>query len=185
MKRQTLIRWLTLFTVGASLLGPLPAARAQTPIPAAKIQAVLDAMTPEERVGQLFLVTFRGTDTSAESQIRDLISNHHIGGVVLQAGNDNFMAEPDTVKGAHQLINDLQGMEWEATASSSLPDQNTFVPLFIGVSQEGDGAPNDQILNGLTALPNAMAIGATWNRELAQQTGAVLASELSALGFNL
>src|SRR5688572_33426254 len=67
MKRLALIRWLTLFTVGASLLGPLPAARAQTPIPASKIQAVLDAMTPEERVGQLFLVTFRGTDVSAES----------------------------------------------------------------------------------------------------------------------
>ena len=185
MKRLTLVRWLTLFTVGASLLGPLPAARAQTPIPSSKIQAVLDAMTPEERVGQLFLVTFSGTDTSAESQIRDLISNYHIGGVVLQAGNDNFIAEPDTVAGAHQLINALQGMEWEATASSSPPDQNTYVPLFIGVSQEGDGAPNDQILTGLTPLPNAMAIGATWNTELAQQTGAVLGSELSALGFNL
>ena len=185
MKRLALIRWLTLFTVGTSLLGPLPAARAQTPIPASQIQAVLDAMTPEERVGQLFLVTFRGTDTSAESQIRDLISNHHIGGVVLQAGNDNFIAEPDTVTDAHQLINSLQDMEWESTVSSSLPDQKTYVPLFIGVSQEGDGAPNDQILNGMTALPNAMAIGATWNTELAQQTGAVLGSELSALGFNL
>jgi len=163
MKKLTLVRWLTLFTVGASLLGPLPAARAQTPIPASKIQAVLDTMTPEERVGQLFLVTFSGTDTSAESQIRDLISNYHVGGVVLQAGNDNFVAEPDTVTGAHQLINALQGMEWEATVSSSPPDQNTYVPLFMGISQEGDGAPNDQVLNGLTALPNEMAIGATWN----------------------
>jgi beta-N-acetylhexosaminidase len=185
MKSLTLVRWLTLLTFGVFLLGPLPAARAQTPIPASKIQAVLDTMTPEERVGQLFLVTFRGTDTSAESQIRDLISNYHVGGVVLQAGNDNFIAEPDTVTGAHQLINALQGMEWEATVSSSLPEQNTYVPLFIGVSQEGDGAPNDQILNGLTALPNEMAIGATWNTELAQQVGAVLGSELSALGFNL
>ena len=185
MKNLVLFRWLTLFTVAASLLGPLPAARAQTPIPASKIQAVLDAMTPEERVGQLFLVTFRGTDTSAESQIRDLISNHHIGGVVLQVGNDNFIAEPDTVTGAHQLISSLQDMEWEATVSSSPPDQNTYVPLFIGVSQEGDGAPNDQILNGLTTLPNEMAIGATWNTELAGQIGAVLGRELSTLGFNL
>ena len=185
MKRLALIRWLTLFTVGASLLGPLPAARAQTPIPAAKIQAVLDTMTPEERVGQLFLVTFRGTDTSAEAQIRELISNHHIGGLVLQAGNDNFIAEPDTATGAHQLINSLQDMEWESTVTSSLPDQNTYVPLFIGVSQEGDGVPNDQVLNGMTALPSEMAIGATWNPVLAQQMGAVLGSELSALGFNL
>ena len=185
MKRLAFIRWLTLFTVGASLLGPLPAARAQTTVPASKIQAVLDAMTPEERVGQLFLVTFRGTDVSAESPIYDLISNNHIGGVVLQAGNDNFIAEPDTVTGAYQLINSLQNMEWDATVQSSLPDQDTYIPLFIGISQEGDGAPNDQILNGMTALPNEMAIGATWNTELAQQMGAVLGRELSTLGFNL
>jgi beta-N-acetylhexosaminidase len=57
--------------------------------------------------------------------------------------------------------------------------------LFAGISQEGDGAPYDQILSGLTPLPNLMAIGATWNTDLAQQVGAVQGSELSALGFNL
>ena len=64
------------------------------------------------------------------------------------------------------------------------PRRNVYVPLFIGISQEGDGAPHDQILSGLTPLPNAMAIGATWNTELAQQVGSVLGNELSALGFN-
>ncbi len=59
------------------------------------------------------------------------------------------------------------------------------MPLFVGISQEGDGTPNDQILSGLTPLPNAMAIGATWKTEIAQQVGEVMGSELSALGFNL
>ncbi|MCI0554681.1 MAG: hypothetical protein L0287_27350 [Anaerolineae bacterium] len=176
-----LLHWLTLIIMSASLLGPLPVAHAQTPVPPSKILAVLNTMTPEERVGQLFLVTFRGTDTSAESQIRDFISNHHVGGVVLLAENDNFIAEPDTIPAAHQLVNSLQSMEWENTASS----ENTYVPLFIGISQEGDGAPNDQILSGLTPMPNPMAIGATWNTEFAKQMGTVLGSELSALGFNL
>ena len=50
--------------------------------------------------------------------------------------------------------------------------QIVYVPLFVGISQEGDGAPHDQILSGLTPLPNAMAIGATWKTEMAQQVGA-------------
>jgi beta-N-acetylhexosaminidase len=177
-----LFHWLILLMMSASLLGPLPVAFAQTPVPASKILAVLNTMTPEERVGQLFLVTFRGTDTSDESQIRDLISNHHVGGVVLMSENDNFVAEPDTIPGAHQLVNALQSMEWETTVSDS---ENTYVPLFVGISQEGDGAPNDQILSGLTPMPNEMAIGATWNTDLARQIGSVMGSELSALGFNL
>lgn len=174
--------WILLITISSSLIGPLPIARAQTPVPLSKIQAVLNTMSPEERVGQLFLVTFRGTDLSDESQIRDLISNYHVGGVALLAENDNFIAQPDTISGAHQLINALQGIEGEATSLSS---ENAYIPLFVGISQEGDGAPNDQILSGLTPMPNPMAIGATWNTDLAEQMGTVLGSELSALGFNL
>src|SRR5687768_806217 len=141
-------------------------------------------MTPEERVGQLFLVTLRGIDTGAESQIHDLIANHHVGGVVLLAENNNFVDEPETIAGAHQLISALQTIEWEATEQAAEASRNAYVPLFIGISQEGDGAPHDQILSGLTPLPNPMAVGATWNTELAQQVGSVLGSELSALGFN-
>jgi len=175
-----------LLTLSASFLGPLPAAQAQTPTPPTKVLAALASMNPQERVGQLFLVTFRGTDTSPESQVYDLIVNHHVGGVVLLAENDNFVAEPETLSSAHQLIGALQSLEWEATTSlSTTPDRNTYVPLFVGISQDGNGAPHDQILSGMTPLPDAMAIGATWNTDLAKQTGSVLGSELSALGFNL
>jgi beta-N-acetylhexosaminidase len=177
----------------ASLLGPVPAALAQPDSPLTKAQALLATMTPEERVGQLFLVTFRGTNTGPESQIHDLIANHHVGGVILLAENDNFLDSPDTITAAHQLIEQLQTNELEPAVETSapetptaLPNPNTaLIPLFIGISQEGDGAPYDQILSGLTPLPGAMAIGATWKTELAQQVGTVLGEELSALGFNL
>jgi beta-N-acetylhexosaminidase len=153
-------------------------------------------MTPEERVGQLFLVTFRGTNTGPESQIYDLIANQHVGGVILLAENDNFLGSPDTIVAAHQTIGQLQSVEMEPQAEMPSPETPTpeaptpsperaVIPLFIGISQEGDGAPTDQILSGLTPLPDAMAIGATWKTELAQQVGSVLGEELSALGFNL
>lgn len=184
--RYHFIRIVLLTAIAGSLFAPAPVVLAQTPVPPSKVQAVLAGMTPEERVGQLFLVTFRGTDTGEGSRIHDLIVNHHVGGVVLLAENDNFLGVPDTLAGTHQLTSALQTLEWEATTaltpSSDLP---TYVPLFIGISQDGDGAPHDQILNGLTPLPNSMAIGATWNTDLAGQVGNVLGSELSALGINL
>lgn len=187
MQSRLIFRWLILLTFCASLLGPMPAARAQTLSQATMAQAILKSMTPEERVGQLFLVTFRGTDTSPESQIYDLIVNHHVGGAVLVTENDNFVAAPDTVMSAYQLINNLQTIESDATVQNlnGQSPRSIYVPLFIGLSQEGDGSPHDQILSGLTPLPDAMAIGATWSTDLSQQVGTVLGSELSALGFNL
>jgi len=187
MELRRAFGWMTgvaVLTLIAFTLKPLPAAHAQKQSQPPQVQTVLASMTPEERVGQLFLVTLGGTDTSAESQIYDLITNHHVGGVVLLAENNNFIDQPDTIDGAHQLITALQTIEWEATEQATQASRNVYVPLFIGISQEGDGAPHDQILSGLTPLPNAMAIGATWNTELAEQVGSVLGSELSALGFN-
>lgn len=187
----SIIRWLMLLTFTASLLGPLPLARAQSEVPPTKIQGVLGSMTPEERVGQLFLVTFQGTGTASDSQIYDLIANHHVGGVVLSRENDNFVAAPDTIPAAHQLVNALQTIEAQVSNATAVPDSNAededkiYVPLFIGISQEGGGAPHDQILSGMSPLPEAMAIGATWKPEMAQQIGEVLGSELSAIGFNL
>jgi beta-N-acetylhexosaminidase len=185
------LRLLILFIILIGLPGRISKVQAEIPAQSSKVQAVLSAMTPEEKIGQLFLVTFQGTNTGTDSQIYDLIANHHIGGVVLQAENDNFVAGPDTVNAAHQLIGSLQSIE--AQGRLATPDPNSsvqarddvYVPLFIGISQEGDGTPYDQILSGLTPLPSEMAIGAGWNTSMAQQVGSVLGSELSATGFNL
>jgi len=186
MRVQRILHAIVLLIFFISLFGSQPAAHAQPLYQSTNPEAVLYSMSPEERVGQLFLVTFTGTDVSTESQIYDLITNQHIGGVVLQAANDNFTAAPDTISSAYQLIGSLQSLEWNATADDQGPGpRKVYVPLFVGISQEGDGVPNDQILNGLTPLPDAMAIGATWKPDLAKQVGAVLGQELSALGFNL
>ncbi len=176
-----------MLTFIVSLLGPVAGAYAQADTPSAQVQALLNSMTPEERIGQLFLVTFHGTDTSDQSQIYDLIMNHHVGGVILLASNDNFSAAPDTLASARQLTENLQKIEWDSEVAPAQGDgsQSVYVPLFVGISQEGGGAPRDQILSGLTGLPNEMAIGATWQTDLAKQTGSVLGKELSALGFNM
>jgi beta-N-acetylhexosaminidase len=191
MQLKRLFPWLTALsalTFIVSLLQPLSAVQAESPFQTSEAQAMLASMTPEERVGQLFLVTFQGTDAHDQTHIYDLIANHHVGGVVLLARNDNFLPGPDTISSAYQLIKSLQTLEAEAAAKAEADiqsDDRAYVPLFIGISQEGDGAPHDQILSGLTPLPNPMAIGATWKTELAEQVGAIAGRELSALGFNL
>ena len=158
-------------------------------------QALLEKLTPEERVGQLFLVTFTGPEAALASatgaQIYDLIVNYHVGGVILKSANDNFVGSDQTLVIAQSLTDQLQRDEYSA---SLIPQENpvtnetftpAYIPLFIGISQEGDGYPYDQILNGMTPLPSQMALGATWSPDQGKEVGNVLGKELSELGFNL
>ena len=153
---------------------------------------LLSRMTPEERVGQLFLVTLRGSAPRPDDPIFDLIANGHISGVVLRARNDNFVEAPATLPSARSLIASLQSAEYAASLQPAPSDQEAgsthlpaYVPLFVGISQEGDGSPYSEILLGLTNIPSEMAIGATWDPALAQSVGEILGRELEALGFNL
>jgi beta-N-acetylhexosaminidase len=95
-------------------------ARQQDPVVSRAVQ-LLNEMTPEERVGQLFLVAFKGSTANSDSQIYDLIVNHHVGGVMLQADNDNFTGSPNTVSSAYQLISQLQNAEYQASQPAIPP----------------------------------------------------------------
>lgn len=186
MKLQRAFSLCLLLSVLASLL---PGSAQAVPSPqVTQAESLLEQMSPAEKVGQLFLVTFDGTDISPNSQVYDLITNWHVGGFVLRADHDNFV-ETDTVSAAYELIVGMQTQAWqktqqlpESTLTTQLP---AYVPLYIGVEQSGGGGTSDQILSGLTPLPNQMALGATWSPDLAQEVGSVMGSELAALGFNL
>lgn len=182
MSRSFWMAGVRLLLAAGLLAGFVRPALAQGRDPVADL---LQTMTPEEKVGQLFLVSFYGTESGPDSQIYDLIANQHVGGVVLMAGNDNFSGVA-TAESARTLVAALQNIEAEA-AFSPLSEEtpHSYVPLLIGLSQEGGGAPNDQVLSDLTSLPNQMALGATWNPDLAKGVGEVMGRELAALGVNL
>lgn len=168
---------------------------AQTAANNERAQVLLDSLTPEERVGQLFLITFYGPEagvgSTTGSQIYDLIVNYHVGGVVLRSVNDNFVGSDRTLAIAQSLTGQLQRDEYSASQEQQTNPETleaftpAYIPLFIGISQEGDGYPYDQILNGVTTLPSEMALGATWSTEFSHEVGGVLGSELTTLGFNL
>lgn len=155
-----------------------------------RAEALLGSMSAEERVGQLFLVTFEGVNVDEDSQIFALIADYHIGGVVLTGENNNFPSE-DTPAAARQMTQALQEIAWEASSQViNIEDTgdttgNTYVPLLIGLKQLGNGYSGDQILSGLTTLPSQMALGASWDLPLANSVGEALGRELSILGINL
>jgi len=193
MKNRKLLSSVLLFVLVISLITPTLGyeVQAQGESPPARVIALIEGMTPEERVGQLFLISFEGAQIDPESDFAALLANYPIGGVVLQAENDNFVASPETINTSFQLIADLQKTVWSAsrqtyidptTGETHLP---VYIPLLVGISQEGGGPPNDQIISGLTPLPSPMAIGATWKPDLAAATGEILGRELAAMGVNL
>ncbi len=187
----------SLLTAPTSVFAGAPPAREELPQPAYpktpqdKAAELLKKLQPQEKVGQLLLVTFTGSSAGRDTQINELIEKYHIGGVVLLSQNDNMTNPDNEVKAVWNLNRELQTDEWMGS-QIDVKDANgltlfrpNYVPLLIGITQEGDGPPNSQIISGLTPLPNEMAIGATWQPDLARQVGEVSGSELSALGINL
>lgn len=166
--------------------GVMPAQARET----SKAEALLQTMSAEEKVSQLFLVTFEGNRVDEDSKIFQLLSKYQIGGVVLRADKNNF-SEEETTTALQELTHRLQEIVWEASSQVvDIEDTGhtqgfTFVPLLIGVQQLGNGYPGDQILFGVEQLPSHLAIGASWDLSLANQVGEILGNQLSSLGINL
>ncbi len=171
--------------------------------------ALLATMAPEDRVGQLFVVNFDGNEVTAESDITLLILSLRVGGVVISPRNMNFSNEKgvDTPHEVATLANQLQGVAygillppeqaldpvpiapWPPSDYPDVASQYGFkpsnLPLLIAVQQQGDGLPASALRRGFTPLPSQMAIGATWNPDLARSVGDVVGSELRAVGANM
>jgi len=168
------------------------------------VEAIFSAMTPAERVGQLFMVSFNGTNVGPNSNIAELIQAYRVGGVLISASNRNFTNAESTPNQVLTLTNRLQALAQQPppplsasqTITPSVATTTTFitqtvetsyapVPLFIAVNHEGDGFPHTQIRGGLTAAPSQMALGATWDIENARQIGETVGHDLSLLGVNM
>ncbi|GAB4546232.1 MAG: hypothetical protein Fur002_21140 [Anaerolineales bacterium] len=168
----------------ALIFAPLAApARAQSSSPSPEALRILSRLSPEERVGQIFLVAFDGTDLAPDSEAYNLIARYHVGGATLLAENDNFFPEPDALKNTRDFIQNIQRLKWSVSSDPSV--NVAYVPLFIAIAQDGNGFGGDQLIQGMTPLPSQMALGATWNTDLAARAGEILGRELNALGFNL
>ena len=131
-----------------------------------EINTMIAEMTIEEKVGQLIMVGFEGTQ--ANEAIETHIRERFVGGVVL------FSRNIQSPKQTAELTNQLQRLALSTTRQ---------IPLFIGIDQEGGWVI--RLKEGATVLPGNMALGATDSTELAERAGEITAVELAAVGVNL
>ncbi|MCA1318619.1 beta-N-acetylhexosaminidase [Bacillus tianshenii] len=122
-------------------------------------------MTLEEKVGQLFMAGFQGTEPS--ENITKLIRDYHIGGVIY------FTRNVKNTKQVYELSRDLQKVAVDAGK----------LPLFISIDQEGGMVA--RITEGVTLSPGNMALGAAGDKDAAYRLSKIVGKELRALGVNM
>ena len=129
------------------------------------LEARLATMTLEQKVAQMFMVSFYGKQLTEveEGFLRDV----QPGAVVLFGKN---IESPEQVT---RLTNAYQGAILEGEG----------IPLFIAVDQEGGLIQHLQ--EGFTRFPLPSLWTATQNTELAYQVGEAMAIEMRAVGVNM
>ena len=154
-KRKIIILVLTLF--GYSCF--IPSSLNKEP----KIEILLSDLSIQEKVGQMFMLRYRGEfyreDAYVLKNVKRLITDHHIGGIISYFGS---------VHGTIENLNELQSF--------------SEIPLLVAADYErGVG----QHLDGGTLFPTNMAMAATGDAQLSYEQGKVTALEARAVGVHV
>lgn len=129
------------------------------------VQDKISSMTMEEKVGQMLMIGFEGTQVN--DQTSNFIQENHIGGVILFERN---------ITDSKQLLNLNRELK-------KLNADSQDIPLFISVDEEGGLVSRmpPKIVN----LPDSKEIGDHNNSELAYQVGEAIGERVNAFGFNV
>lgn len=127
-----------------------------------KVKEKLDTMTLNEKIGQLFIVGFEGDTINDE--IKDLVSNQHVGGVIYFSRN---------VVDSNQIIN----------LNNEIKSLENDIPLFISIDEEGGLV--SRVPEEFVSLPSSGYIGEFNDENLSYSVGKILSEELNMLGFNM
>lgn len=156
--------------------------RPPSPATRARLRRLISRMTPEEKVGQLFVMRVYGhsatdpdpADVAANQKeigvanAAELIAKYHVGGII-------YFGWAHNTREPHQIADLSNGIQKAATA------QRVPVPVLISTDQEHGivarvGAP-------ATLFPGAMALGAGGSREDAGTAATLAGQELLAMGI--
>ncbi|MFZ4298118.1 glycoside hydrolase family 3 protein [Streptomyces cinereoruber] len=162
---------------------------AGTPVQAAperyddrRLRRIVDRMSLEEKVGQLFVMRVYGHSATAPDQAdvdanlaeigvrtaAELVARYHVGGII-------YFTWAHNTRDPHQIADLSNGIQQAALA------QPTPVPVLISTDQEHGivcrvGEP-------ATLLPGAMALGAGRSHADARRAAEIAGAELAALGI--
>lgn len=125
----------------------------------------------KEKIGQMLLIGFRGTDVNENSEISKILKDVKVGGVVLfdyDIPSNSFPRNIINFDQTRQLILDLQ--------------KNSETPLFIAVDAEG-GKVNR--LKSDYGFYNIASLKEMAKKNITEDQSKKIASELYDLGFNM
>ena len=135
------------------------------------VNDVMEDMTLEEKIGQLFIVCTDSLDFNAETECTDVMKEnllkYHPGGIIFFSFN---LKDREQIQ---KYISDIQ--------------QCTRIPLFISVDEEGGSVARIANTDGMgtTSFPSMSEIGKTRDTAKAREVGETIGKDISALGFNL
>ncbi|MDT3424940.1 beta-N-acetylhexosaminidase [Paenibacillus forsythiae] len=129
------------------------------------VEEMLAGMSLRDKIGQMLICGFEGT--SMDGDLRRLIADYKIGGVIYFARNVESPAQ------IARLTADLQ----EAATQGGTP------PLWISIDQEGGMVA--RITEGVALMPGGMAIAAAGSEKDAYLAAYASGRELAAMGINL
>ncbi|MGN7354681.1 beta-N-acetylhexosaminidase [Paenibacillus amylolyticus] len=128
-------------------------------------QSRLKQMTLREKVGQMLLCGFHGTE--AVGDVESFLRKYPIGGVIYFARN---------VESPEQIERLSSGLQQIAKSSGN-------VPLWISIDQEGGMVA--RITEGIALMPGPMAISAAGSIDDAYQAAYISGLELKSMGINM
>ncbi|WP_228467554.1 beta-N-acetylhexosaminidase [Peribacillus sp. JNUCC41] len=131
-----------------------------------KVEKLLKKMTLEEKIGQLMMVGFKGTEKGNE--ITELIEQKHIGGVIYF---DRNMKSPKQVA---RLSNSLQQTAIQSTHS---------LPLMVAIDQEGGDII--RMKERVSPLPAQQDLGKNASIEDMYKVAKLNGTELGSMGVNI
>jgi beta-N-acetylhexosaminidase len=127
------------------------------------INAIINSMTLDQKLGQMMLVQFIGSDYSLD--LSTMISQYNVGSVLLLAGNNNIVSKD------------------QLTSLTQQVQQNSTLPAIVALDQEGGEVDRLVDLDG--PRPSAEQIGATGDPAQAMADGQQDAQDLNQYGINL
>lgn len=136
------------------------------------VQSVINSMSIEEKIGQLFMLSLRRTDEGKailemDNYVRTYMDSYKPGGIILFRVN---------FKSPQQTKTFIQGLQ-----------KSSRIPLFISTDEEGGAISRLGEVPGMgvTPLPSAWELGEKADPVFVKTKAAALARDMTQLGFNM
>lgn len=141
----------------------------------AQVKELVAKMTLEEKVGQMTQVTIQavskvqGTKDQMHqldnAKLEEAIKKYHVGSIL------NVYDIANTADYWHEVINKIQNI--------AIKETRLGIPVLYGI----DAIHGATYTKGATLFPQAISMAATWNTEIAKQSGEITSFETKASGI--